>query len=321
MRQADIGSLLLDQSDEPFLSVWTKEFPQYKGKDIIQIFVRSLAGRLLTIELPHYCLVTDLKQRIQDKEGTPSGQQRIIFNGMQLEDSNTLSKYDIQQHSLVHLVLRLRGGGSGLCFADVSNSKSLRKQSFLENGPRWRTATEGINVEGYCKNRKCEAYNKCVIAKIGMGQIDIVSSQFNCPMCYQEFTPTTCGLTSCEWTYIGKKAGEQRLIKGQYTAASSEQYERFEEAGNMVHWIHLVLIAKEKEVGSLCAICLEQISAREQYLTTCGHCFHSRCMQAYIKTAGVYAACPLCRNEDFQNKDNLQVSAQGQGCRFGKSLK
>ena len=80
---------------------------------MIQLFVKTINNRSIAIKIDKKSKIEGIKTIIHDQEGIERDSMRLIYSGKQLDDAFTLQDYNILEHSVIHLVLRLKGGGIG----------------------------------------------------------------------------------------------------------------------------------------------------------------------------------------------------------------
>ena len=277
-----------------------------KGKLIVEkwdlggmvVYIKTLTGKILKVDLKSESSVENVKSLLYEIEEIPLDQQRLIFAGKQLEDGRTLGDYNVQKESTIHMVLRLRGGG-GAMFADISDKSGTVKLGWSTTAPSWRMAVSGLNLEGQCTNKSCEAYKKSnVIMRMGHITFDLIFDQekCKCPICLEFVEPLTCGFSDCTYTFSGikKMKGKkpEKIANQKWTRVGDEYLYYDPRETGMVEWINLKIHVREYRFNAhlACPICKRRVD--ELSRNECGHVIHDECL-AQIEGA-IPLVCLLC---------------------------
>ncbi|KAF8603243.1 hypothetical protein BDV93DRAFT_544909 [Ceratobasidium sp. AG-I] len=113
------------------MEVNSGHYIEHTNVQFVKVFIKTLTGKTITLEVERNEDINTIRRKIQDKEGIPPEQQTLVFAGAQLGDEQTLLDYNIQKESTIHLILQLRGGKPVIYLFPIISTPNVRVQLSL----------------------------------------------------------------------------------------------------------------------------------------------------------------------------------------------
>lgn len=182
-------------------------------------------------------------------------------------------------------------------------------------------ANRGLNIEGRCENKSCEAYQQWVICPKRFEAFNLMHDDIKCPMCRAKVKPQTCGFYDCAWKFDGTQTSNGFSIISLWQDASGYKYHRFksDEYYGSVEWESLLIVAKPRDESIMvklsptksaglakeakCTLCWSTFGlTKPGFVITigCGHSFHCSCIDewsGWCSENETLPSCPVCRQE------------------------